>query len=202
MYKVLLTTSGTGTRLGELTKNTNKALIEINGKPAITYIVDAYPIEVPIVVTIGFLAESVKNFLRQHYPERKFEFVMVDKYEGPGTSLGYSMLQAKANLRCPFIFHPCDTIPVYAIPAPDKNWIGGFLVDEKKSDLPLKHYRTHKVVSNKIIELKDKGVPGFESIHIGLDGIKDYQDYWTTLEEITMRIPTVKSFATCRCWIG
>lgn len=192
MYKVLLTTSGTGTRLGELTKNTNKALIEINGKPAIAYILDAYPSEVPIVVTIGYLAVSVKNFLLKNYPKRKFEFVMVNKYEGPGTSLGYSMLQAKANLQCPFIFHPCDTIPVWRIPPPSKNWIGGFLVDEKNSELPLKHYRTHNVQGNKIIELKDKGVPGFESIHIGLDGIKDYQDYWTTLEEIYNEDPNFK----------
>ncbi len=126
----------------------------------------------------------MKNFLQRNYPQRKFEFVTVDKYEGPGTSLGYSMLQAKANLKCPFIFHPCDTIPVQKIPEPSQNWIGGMWVNEKKSDLPLAHYRTHKVVNNKIIELKDKGVSGFESIHIGLDGIKDYQDYWATLEEI------------------
>jgi len=38
-YKVLITTSGLGSRLGELTNYTNKSLIRIANKPAISYIV-------------------------------------------------------------------------------------------------------------------------------------------------------------------
>ena len=39
-YKILLTTSGTGSRLGELTKNLNKALVPISGRSTIEYILD------------------------------------------------------------------------------------------------------------------------------------------------------------------
>jgi choline kinase len=188
-YKVLLTTSGTGSRLGKITKHTNKALVQIHGKPAITYILDSYPEDVPVVVTLGYLGDSVKAYLETNYPTRSFEFVWVDKYEGPGTSLGYSMLQAKKNLQCPFIFHACDGIFTERIPPPQHNWIGGFVDEWATTDLPLAQYRTHTIADNKIVNLNDRGVPGFDSVHIGLDGIFDFAIWWRTLEAIYAKDP-------------
>lgn len=177
-YKVLITTSGTGSRLGERTKNKNKALLEINGHSTIDYIFDKYPKDVKFVITLGYLADQVKNFLTTNYPNRNLEFARVDRFEGPGSSLVYSMLQARNLLKCPFIFHACDTIVVEPISAPMKNWIAGYVVDEQKSELELSQYRTHEVKNKQILKLKDKGVPGFQSIHIGLDGIFDYENFW------------------------
>lgn len=188
-YKVLLPTSGTGSRLGEITKHTNKALVPIAGKPAITYIVDAYPKEIPVVVTLGYLGESVQSFLEHAYPTRNFEFVWIDRYEGPGSSLGYSMLQAKENLQCPFIFHACDGIFTETIPPPNTNWIGGYVEDWKTSELPLEQYRTHSMHNGKILSLNDRGIPGFDSVHVGLDGIHDYQAFWDILETIYAKDP-------------
>lgn len=188
-YKVLLPTSGTGSRLKDITKNTNKALVAIAGRPAIEHILVSYPKNVPIVVTLGYLGESVKAYLEKEHPDRKFEFVWVDKYEGPGSSLGYSMLKAKDNLQCPFIFHACDGIFVEPIPAPEYNWIGGFVDDWKTTDLPLEQYRTHAMKDDVIMNLNDRGVPGFDSVHIGLDGIHDYKIYWDTLQSIYDKDP-------------
>jgi len=42
-YKVLITTSGIGSRLGDLTDYTNKALIRIGDKAAISHIIEMYP---------------------------------------------------------------------------------------------------------------------------------------------------------------
>lgn len=183
-YKVLITTSGTGSRLGELTKYTNKALVRIGKKPAISYIIEAYPKEIPLVITIGYLKEQVQEFLILAYPDRKFEFVEVDKYEGEGSSLGYSMLQAEKKLQCPFIFHSCDTIVTENIPKPEENWVGGYMVDKVNTDLQLDQYRTHKLDGEKVVSLKEKGDPDFESIHIGLIGVKDYAEFWKNLKEI------------------
>src|SRR3989344_2924899 len=188
-YKVLITTSGTGSRLGELTKQTNKALIPINGKATIDYLLEKYPNEIPVVITLGYLGKQVKEYLLKNYSDRKFEFAEVDKFEGHGSSLGYSLLCAKEYVQCPFIYHACDTIVVEPIPAPIKNWIAGFVVDENNSEMGIKQYRTHEVKDNKIITLKDKGVPGFQSIHIGLDGIFDYKIFWETLEKLYTNDP-------------
>ncbi|MBR9705593.1 hypothetical protein GOV14_01020 [Candidatus Pacearchaeota archaeon] len=183
-YKVLITTSGIGSRLKELTKDTNKALVEINGKATLSYVIGAYPKEVPIVVTLGYYGDHVQKFLEENYPDRKFEFVTIDNYAGEGSSLGYSMLQTKDNLQCPFVFHACDTIVVEKIPAPDQNWIAGYVADKDTTDLQWEQYRTHKVEEGKVLRLNDKGDPDFESIHIGLTGVKDYADFWSTLESL------------------
>ena len=188
-YKVLIPTSGTGSRLGEITKNVNKSLVPLVGKATICYILDSYPVHVPIVITLGYLGPSVKDFLENNYPERTFEFVWVDKYEGEGSSLGYSMLQAKENLQCPFIFHACDGIFTEKIPAPDHNWMGGYVENWKTSTLPLTQYRTHTMKNGKILHLNDRGIPGFDSVHIGLDGIYDYQVYWEILESLYSKNP-------------
>ncbi|MBI5469867.1 hypothetical protein HY968_00895 [Candidatus Kaiserbacteria bacterium] len=188
-YKVLLPTSGTGSRLKEITKNTNKALVPIAGKPAISYILASYPKDVPIVVTLGYLGQSVKDYLKKEYPDRVFEFVWIDTFEGPGSSLGYSMLKAKDNLQCPFIFHACDGIFVEPIPAPGFNWIGGFVDDWTTTKLPLEQYRTHTMKDGVIQKLNDRGIPGFDSVHVGLDGIYDYQIYWDTLQAIYDKDP-------------
>jgi len=183
-YKVLITTSGTGSRLGVLTENTNKALVLISGKVTIDYLISRYPPDVAFVITIGYLGDKVRDFLISNYPERKFEFVKVDKYEGSGSSLGYSMLSAKEKLQCPFIFQVCDTIVVEKIPVPEKNWIGGFVVAKDNTDLQLDQYRTHKVSGGEVIKINDKGILDFDSIHIGLVGINDYKGFWKTLEEL------------------
>ena len=94
------------------------------------------------------------------------------------------MLQAKKNLQCPFVFHACDGIFTEKIPMPDHNWIGGYVEDWNKTDLPLSHYRTHTMKDKKVVSLNEKGVPGFDSLHIGIDGILDYEEWWEIFQAV------------------
>jgi choline kinase len=181
-YKVLITTSGTGSRLGELTKHTNKALVPINGRPTIEYIFDSYSKETPFVITLGFLGDQVKEYLLKNYPDHNFEFVTVDKYIGDGSSLLYSMLCAKDYLQTPFIFHACDTIVTEKIPEPTEDWVIGYVIDPSTTTIDVKQYRTHKVKDGYLVKVNDKGVPDFDSIHIGMTGIHDYKKFWQVVE--------------------
>ncbi len=182
-YKVLITTSGTGSRLKELTKHQNKTLVPVAGRPTIEYILDHYDPAIPLVVTVGYLAEQVTTYLRQYHADRQIEFVQVNPYEGPGASLGFSMLQAKATLQCPFIFHACDTIVQEQIPVPDHNWTIGYK-PPSWDGIDTAQYRTHKTNGRKLLKLNDKGVPDFTAIHIGLTGIFDYQVFWDILTQL------------------
>ena len=74
---------------------TNKSLVRVGKKPAISYIVESYPKEIEMVITVGYFANQVQDFLTLAYPDRNFKFINVDKFDGEGTSLGYSMLKAK-----------------------------------------------------------------------------------------------------------
>jgi choline kinase len=174
-YKVLITTSGVGSRLGDLTKYTNKCLVRVGKKPAISYIVEAHPKEIELVVTVGYFGEQVKDFLTLAYPERKITFIEVDKYEGEGSSLGYSMLKAKDELNCPFIFHAADTIITEAIEEPTENWLACQYKENNSQ------YRTLSWIPNRMIN--DKGDLTSKFAYIGLAGIKDYKLFWDSLQD-------------------
>ncbi len=177
-FKVLITTSGLGQRLGDLTKYTNKALIRVGKKPILSYIIEAYPKGTEFVITVGYFSDQIKDFIKIAYPDLKVTFVEVEKYQGPGTSLGYSMLQAKKYLQCPFIFHCNDTIVSENIPAPTVNWNGGFKGDSSAN------YSTFSLFKDKVGLINDKGALDFDFIHIGLVGIKDYESFWYNLESL------------------
>jgi len=191
-YKVLITTSGIGQRLGDLTNYTNKSLVRVGKKPALSYIIESYSEDVSFVITVGYFGDQVRDFIKLAYPKRKVEFVEVDTYDGPGSSLGYSMLRAKDKLQCPFIYHACDTIITEKVSYPEENWIGG----HQGSDTS--QYASWKILNNQVLSFSDKGAIDFDYIHIGLVGVKDYQDYWRLLEELYKEDSANSALNDCR----
>jgi choline kinase len=190
-FKVLITTSGIGSRLGNLTKHTNKSLIRVGKKPALSYAIESYPKDVEIVITLGYFGDHVKQFIRVAYPDRKITFVEVDKYDGEGSSLGYSMLKAKDLLQCPFIFHASDTIQNAPIPEFDgENWIG---VCKKEN------YSEYRTVSKNGF-INEKGSFDSDLVYIGLAGINDYELFWNALEDLYNQNPNNKSLSDCNAF--
>ena len=55
IMRVLITTSGTGSRLENLTKNTNKSLLQVGDKYAICHIIDNYPDDTELPYLLYFL---------------------------------------------------------------------------------------------------------------------------------------------------
>ncbi len=178
-FKVLITTSGIGQRLGELTKYTNKSLVKVGRKPSISYIIEKYNEDIEFVITLGYFGNQIKEFLELAYPTRKFNFVIVDKYDGVGSSLLYSMLCAKDQLQCPFIFHACDSIILDEnIPSPDYNWLGGYNKTNSSQ------YRTFNIENDKVKKLNEKGESNYDLEYIGLCGIKDYILFWKNANRV------------------
>lgn len=177
-YTVLITASGSGSKLGEFTKYTNKTLIRIGGKPAISHIIEQYPKNTHFVITLGHFGEQVKSFLEMSYPKNNFTFVTIDKYEGKGSSLGYSLLQAESYLQKPFIYHASDTLVYEKVRKPVKNWIAGY------KGTGSFNYTSFNVLNNKIQKILDKGIIEPDYLHIGLVGIYDYKNFWKYLKEI------------------
>lgn len=180
-YKVLITTSGTGSRLKELTANQNKALIEVHGKSILSRIIESYPQQTTFVVTTGFKGEEVKDYLQTTFPTHNITCVPIDNFQGLGSSLGYSMLQAKEHLQCPFIFHCNDTLVVGNIPQPNVNWNGG----SKGSGLPHQNTQTYSsffIKDDRMVKINPKGAKDFDYFHIGLVGIFEYKKFWDYLE--------------------
>ena len=193
-HKVLITTSGIGSRLAELTQYTNKALVRVGKKPVISHIVETYPVETRFVITLGYLGNQVRDFLSLAYPKHHFEYVEVKNFDGLGSSLGLSMLEAKGLLQCPFIFHACDTLITGAVPSPGKNWIGVY----KSNDT--RHYASWILRNGKLC-FNEKGAVDADFIHIGLVGINDYQLFWQELETLYKIDPNNKTLNDCQTLI-
>lgn len=175
-YKVCILAAGAGTRMGDFSNHINKAILPVNFKAVISHIVEKFPVDIEIVVAVGHKKETVIDYLTLAYPERNFTFVEIDKVVGPGTGPGYSLLQCKPSLQAPFIFFAADTIVLEEIPVPDHNWFGISPVKETEQ------YCTVKIKNNLIYQLDEKTKNDNKFAFIGLAGVKDYQVFFTSLE--------------------
>jgi len=175
---VVIPTAGTGSRLLPFTTYLNKSLISVNNKPVISHIIEQYPEDTEFVIALGYKGNLVRDYLELAYPEKKFMFVEVDKYEGEGSGLGYTLLKCKEHLQQPFIFHSCDTLVCEMIPEPTENWMGYSQFRD------LEKYRTVKVTGIKVTDIKEKGFEYLDNHrpYIGLSGIYDYKEFWEAME--------------------
>lgn len=178
--KVLLTTSGTGSRLNSLTKHKNKSLIRVGEMPTLSHIIKMYPKDVEFVITLGHLGHLVKQYVEIAHPTANVSFVTVDNYDGPGSSLLYSMYCAKEHLdKEPFIFHACDTITEITNFSVDENWLAGYPTTSNTQ------YRTFNTQKNGLItKLNEKGETKSDYDYIGICGIKDYKTFWKISKSI------------------
>ena len=186
-YKVLLTTSGLGSRLGNLTKFTNKSLVRIGDKSVISHIIESYPQDVEFVVTLGHYGSHVRQYLTLAHSDRKIQFIEIDNYVGEGSSLLYSISLCEEYLQTSFVFHACDTIlPKNYINDVDfsSNWSIGGSGENSQS------YRTINAVNGKIASINEKGEQNFDYVYVGVSGIKDYQEFWRICNDTLSTIKT------------
>jgi hypothetical protein len=109
---VFVPAAGTGSRLRPLTDAFPKALIAVNRKPAISYVIDLYPATTRFVIAVGHKAEQVRDYLAFAYPDRDLRIVTVSRYEGPGAGLGLTIAESAHLLDAPFVFHAVDSLLV------------------------------------------------------------------------------------------
>jgi NDP-sugar pyrophosphorylase family protein/thiamine kinase-like enzyme len=180
MYKVLIPSAGLGTRLGDIGKNINKALVSVANKPVISHVIEKFPKDVEIVIAIGHKGRLLKDYLEVAHPDRKITCVHIEHYYGSRSGLGHTILQCKEHLQCPFVFTPNDTLILEDIPTPYENWMG--YAEVENTDQYRSLQTDSKGMVNKIYEKED----GLEvKPYIGLAGINDYKLFWQAMESGT-----------------
>ncbi len=176
-YKVCILAAGVGSKMGEFSKYIHHSLLPVNFKATLSYIIDKFPKSIEIVIAVGHKKDTIKDYLSIMYQDRDFTFVDVDKFIGQGIGPGYSLLQCKNHLNCPFIFFTSDTIVLEEIPEPAENWMGIAPIKETEN------YCTVKIKNNLIYELADKIKTDNKHAFVGIAGIRDYDLFWTALEK-------------------
>jgi NDP-sugar pyrophosphorylase family protein len=178
---VCMLTAGKGSRMGEIGRSLNKALLPINGKATISHIINKFPPNTEFVIGLGYLGHQVQQYLHIAHTDRTFKFVKVDNFEGPGSGPGYSLLCCRKLLQKPFYFVSCDTLWDNALDFTlDENWLGVSHVDPLQSD----RYCNLKIIDDQVVELSDKVMvtgPAYQAF-VGLCHIKDYKIFWHALE--------------------
>lgn len=176
----MIPSAGLGTRLGEFSKNLNKAMLSLDNKPVISHLIEKFSKDIEIVIALGHKGDLLRDYLDIAHHDRKITYVEIENFSGPGSGLGLTILQCYKHLQCPFVFCPNDTVIIEDIPPPSTNWMGYAEVENNQN------YRSLKVNSNnciqKICEKEDlhatKTLP-----YIGLAGINDYREFWEKMQK-------------------
>lgn len=110
MPTVLITCSGLGSRLLPITGYLNKSLIKIGDKAILSLILESYPLDSRFIITLGYLKDQIVDYIAINHSNLNIEYVDVDCYDGPNSSLLYSMSKALDIINEPFYYNACDTL--------------------------------------------------------------------------------------------
>lgn len=81
--KALILAAGRGKRLGDLSKDKNKCMLPVNGRPLIRYSLD-YAVQVAseIIIVIGYKGEEVIKYCGSFYQKKKIVYVIQEEQHG------------------------------------------------------------------------------------------------------------------------
>jgi len=175
--KVLITTSGIGKRLGNITNFFNKSLIRLGNKLAICYIIEKFDKKkTDFIITLGYQGHLVKEFLELAYENYNFTFITIDNFEKNGSSLVYSLLKTEKYLKCPFYFFCCDSIIIDDILLINENKKNNYLFIAKSKETSF--YSSVNICNDEIIKINSKGEKNVDYVYTGISYIYDYNEYW------------------------
>tara|TARA_R110001592_G_scaffold71981_3_gene219693 strand:- start:11193 stop:13109 length:1917 start_codon:yes stop_codon:yes gene_type:complete len=174
---VLLLAAGKGERLGKLTTHINKALLPINNKAIISSIINKFPSNYEIIITLGYKGNIVREYCELAHPDRNFTFVNVDDIESTKSGPGYSALKCKKYLNRPFYLAVADCIIDSELPPQDGNWLGVY-----PTSYPEKYSTVKSDIKGNILNFANKSNKGFKDAFIGLASILEYDIFWSELE--------------------
>jgi choline kinase len=177
-YKVCILAAGRGAKMSNLAKDIHKGLLPLDNKPILSHIIESFPNEVEFVIAVGYKKELLKQYLEVAHGDRKITLVEVNNFDGPGSGPGYSMLQCKPHLQCPFILDTVDTLVAEDVPPPDHDWLGIGEIDQRETE----RYCTTRLENDLVVKLDDKTRNSNRYAYIGLAGINNYKLFWESLE--------------------
>lgn len=175
---IVIPAAGLGSRLGSFTKNYSKAMCTLGRMPVISHIINQFSNQDEIIILLGYKGDLLRQVVEACHPDKNIKFVNVDKYEGEGSGLGYSLHCAYDLLQKPFMFWSCDTVfQGFSLNKCDytKNWA---IVSDNGGFCDYRHMEVD--ANNHVIGIFPKEAECSETLHnyTGVSFIKDYKEFW------------------------
>jgi len=193
MLKVLIPTSGMGSRIGELTDYTNKALVRVGTKPSLSHIFEAYPPQTEFVIMLGYKGALVREFVQIAHPTLKVTYIDIEMAQG---NMGFlpALCAEQNKLTGPFIFHACDTL-AFPIPSDFLEWESNAILGYPNTDKDTSQYRTIRHMCGQVENIQDKGELPFpqDLIHIGIVKFEDSKAFWNAAHTLIEHNSTDKT---------
>lgn len=182
---IIIPTAGLGSRMGNLTKNLNKALLPYLNKPVISHIIDCFPGDNRFIIPLGYLGKQVKDYLLTAYPDKHFEFLEIDDWYSENSGTGITLLKCGELVSSPFWYVPCDTY-MQTLPIVQANE-GEDLYFVKDVPKAMSHHYTMIEIDSlykiKQITFKQTAPEDWKAF-TGLMYISNYQDFFYRLENL------------------
>lgn len=181
MNTVIIPTAGIGSRMGNYTKNLNKALLNYKDKPILGHLIESWPMNTRFIIPLGYMSDQIKDFCAVAYPDRDIIFVDVD-WQSNKAGTGYTLKQCENYISGSFWYVPCDTYfmePVTQRVKEDCYFVKH--VNEQQSNL----YTMFKIQDNKIQDITFKQTqPSEWRAFTGLMYIKHHELFFKRLSEL------------------
>jgi NDP-sugar pyrophosphorylase family protein len=172
--KYCILAAGIGSRNNTIS-GLHKGLLPIQNVPMISHVINKFNKEKEIIITVGHLAEQIKSYVKFAHSDKKIKFIEIDKFSGKGSGPGYSLLQCKNDLQCPFVFAPIDTFLEKEVELTvNNNWIGAVKIAKEES-------QKYCLINGKE-KLESIYYGEGELAYNGIAGIYDYSNFWKELE--------------------
>lgn len=112
--RAVILAAGLGRRMMPLTADNHKALLKIAERPVLARIVDALAANniTDLTIVSGYHAAKLQDFMQEHYPQHKVQWIHNDKYETTNNIYSLALaLEQIANediilIECDLVFDP------------------------------------------------------------------------------------------------
>jgi len=98
-YEAIILAGGLGTRLRDTVPDLPKAMAPVAGKPFLSYVIDSLRMQgvERFVFSLGFKAEVIENYLKEHYPTLDYVTAVEDEPLGTGGAIRLALQKTKTD---------------------------------------------------------------------------------------------------------
>lgn len=106
---VIIPTAGLGTRMGNYTKDLNKALLPYKDHAVLAHIINRFPEGSRFIIALGHFAKQITDYCAVAFPDVDIEFVTVTDYTSEKSGTALTLQQCMHKIQSDFWYIPCDT---------------------------------------------------------------------------------------------